>query len=77
MRRLPAMSEPRPMTEASSASMHASPPELPPEVYAASYGLVVRPHMGLLHSYEYMVCGTLVLTKGTAPASTIARTNYA
>lgn len=62
------MSLPIPRAEPSDASKAPSPPELPPVVLLGSYGLRLAPKSGLPHSKLSMVCGTLVLTKGIAPA---------
>jgi hypothetical protein len=76
MRKLPPISLPIPRGEPSMAMSAPSPPELPPHVYRLLYGLVVRPQSGLQHSKANIVCGTFVLTKGTAPASRRVSTSY-
>ena len=53
------------------------PPEDPPGVWSTFHGLSDLPQSGLLHSKASSVCGTLVLTNGTAPAALRSLTIYA
>jgi hypothetical protein len=70
------MSEPKPRALPDTARTAASPPELPPHVYADANGLDVRPHNGLAHSKASIVWGMLVFTNGIAPAAAKSSTVY-
>ena len=72
----PATSVPTPSAEPPTAISAASPPDEPPGLRDASYGLSAQPQIALSDSGIISSCGTFVRTKGIAPAarSTLTRT---
>src|SRR5579871_1869533 len=68
-RTLPAASLPKPQGVPHAAIRAASPPLLPPEVRAGSYGFFVAPNRRLSLSNANRRSGRFVLAMGTAPAA--------
>ena len=69
MRIEPAISVATPSTLPRMAASAASPPVEPPAVHDRFHGFSVRPKTLLCESAVIIVCGRLVLTYSTAPAS--------